>query len=198
MLRKHPMNDSTHCRRRNQPSATHTFLQVVQGLCVDAPETTCDQQTFEPPLFDMIFVGIKNSKTHDGCQKLSFWILSAVSILLERKKSPHPAKHNAKCPSGQHWRDFDDRSHMENPGFCLQDWQKISKEMKPSRSSWNLSLTPPSKIDWSPSWSKASGGKFRCSANQERICRAMPWWGSKHGCALKIWGRSRKINENNL
>jgi hypothetical protein len=58
------------------------------------------------------------------------------------QKKSTPCKTHAKCPSGQHWRDFDYRSHMENPGFCLQDWQKISKEMKPSRSSWNLSLTP--------------------------------------------------------
>jgi hypothetical protein len=88
-------HDSTHCRRRNQPSATHTFLQVVQGLCVDAPETTCDQQTFEPPLFDMILLASKIPKHMMDVKNFFLNTLGNFNFARAQKKST-PCKTQCK------------------------------------------------------------------------------------------------------
>ena len=96
MLGYIPWFNRFNCRRRDQPSATHTFLQVVQGLCVDAPVV---QRATTKHLWTSIV-------WHEFCwhQKFqntwwmskTFFLNTLSSFAESAKKSPHPAKHRAQ------------------------------------------------------------------------------------------------------
>ena len=135
--------------------------------------------------------------------KTFFWnTLGSFKFARAQKKSTACKTQSAKCPSGQHWQDelmIGPWKIQDFDGFCLQDFSRKSQK----KSAFKILLEP-----WClrPPFAPRSTGAPAAAKLQvvnsdvppTRKVSAAPCPDQNMEKALKIWGRSWKINENNL